>query len=88
MIICNLKRNPCLQAMSAAAMVHGDPAPYMEALASPDGAQWRTAMDEEIKSLVDEDTWTLCELPPGANLVGSKWVYTRPGAWCGTRRDG
>lgn len=32
-------------------------------------------MDEEVNSLEEEGTWTLCELPPGANLVGSKWVY-------------
>ena len=63
------------RALSAAAMIHGDPASYEEAVDCPIGPQWEGAMDEEMGSHEQEGTWTLCELPPGANLVGSKWVY-------------
>lgn len=32
-------------------------------------------MKEEIKSLVDNKTWTLVDLPRDKNLIGCKWVY-------------
>ena len=32
-------------------------------------------MDEELAALEANNTWTLCVLPPGANLISSRWVY-------------
>ncbi|CAL8119329.1 unnamed protein product [Prunus armeniaca] len=44
-----------------------------EALANP---RWKTAMNEEIKSLQKNRTWELVDLPTGKKLVGCRWVYT------------
>lgn len=32
-------------------------------------------MEEEINSLIKNETWTLEPLPPGRNTVKNKWVY-------------
>jgi hypothetical protein len=36
---------------------------------------WRTAMDEEFKSLLENQTWELVECPLGVKPVPMKWVY-------------
>ncbi|KAA0060698.1 Retrovirus-related Pol polyprotein from transposon TNT 1-94 [Cucumis melo var. makuwa] len=36
---------------------------------------WRLVMDNEIKSIEKNKTWTLIELPSGANRIEVKWVY-------------
>jgi len=36
--------------------------------------QWRQAMQEEYKTLVDNGTWSIVERPKDKNVIGSKWV--------------
>eukprot|EP00253_Pinus_taeda_P036569 PITA_36569 len=36
---------------------------------------WDTAMNEEYRSLLTNDTWDLVPLPKGRKLVRCKWVY-------------
>jgi hypothetical protein len=36
---------------------------------------WCRAMEEEVKSIEDNGTWTLTELPEGRRAVGLKWVF-------------
>ncbi|CAA7043512.1 unnamed protein product [Microthlaspi erraticum] len=38
-------------------------------------AEWRAAMAEEITTLEDNATWSLCDLPPGKKAIGYKWIY-------------
>lgn len=38
-------------------------------------SRWRSAMDEEYESLLQNNTWELVQLPPGRKLVKCKWVY-------------
>jgi hypothetical protein len=38
---------------------------------------WQKAMDEEYDALEMNGTWNLCELPPGENLVGCRWVFVK-----------
>ncbi|MCO5583724.1 hypothetical protein L7F22_037638 [Adiantum nelumboides] len=33
------------------------------------------AMQSEYDALIENDTWTLCDLPPGKKAIGTKWVY-------------
>ena len=35
---------------------------------------WRQSMQEEIKALEDNWTWTLEHLPPGKRALGNQWV--------------
>ncbi|CAM8895801.1 unnamed protein product [Rhodiola kirilowii] len=32
-------------------------------------------MNNEIKALQDNNTWTITDLPPGKNTVGSKCIF-------------
>ncbi|KAL1218311.1 Retrovirus-related Pol polyprotein from transposon TNT 1-94 [Cardamine amara subsp. amara] len=37
--------------------------------------KWRKAMEAEINSIEENDTWEPVELPKGAKVIGVKWVY-------------
>jgi hypothetical protein len=49
-----------------------DPKTFAEASGHPD---WDTTMNEEYRSLMENDTWDLVPLPKGRKLVRCKWVY-------------
>jgi hypothetical protein len=49
-----------------------DPETFAEASGHPD---WDTTMNEEYRSLMENDTWDLVPLPKGRKLVRCKWVY-------------
>jgi hypothetical protein len=49
-----------------------DPLSFEEAEKSP---KWREAMDEEMNSIVKNQTWELSNLPKGAKCIGVKWIY-------------
>jgi hypothetical protein len=36
---------------------------------------WRRAMMKEMKSIEDNATWFLTDLPPGWGEIGPKWVF-------------
>ena len=48
---------------------------FKQAVTSSNSREWVDAMDEEMKSLRDNDTFTLTTLPEGKNAVGGRWVY-------------
>ncbi|KAG7547302.1 Reverse transcriptase RNA-dependent DNA polymerase [Arabidopsis suecica] len=37
--------------------------------------KWREAMNEEINSIIKNQTWVLTELPKGVKCIGVKWIY-------------
>ncbi|CAI5482202.1 unnamed protein product [Closterium sp. Yama58-4] len=47
-----------------------------EALASWKGPAVKAAMEEEIRSLINNGTWELVERPPGVNVMKNRWVLT------------
>jgi hypothetical protein len=49
-----------------------DPETFAEASGHLD---WDTTMNEEYRSLMENDTWDLVPLPKGRKLVRCKWVY-------------
>ncbi|KAH9699499.1 hypothetical protein KPL71_024377 [Citrus sinensis] len=53
------------------------PNTFGEALRSSESDQWKLAMDEEMKSLHQNQTWELVKLPKGKRVIGNKWVYTK-----------
>ncbi|KAJ8365023.1 hypothetical protein SKAU_G00138540 [Synaphobranchus kaupii] len=56
--------------------VCGVPLTFKEAMTSTESEKWGKAMDEEIKSLEDNQTFALTKLPKGRKTVGGRWVYS------------
>jgi transposase InsO family protein len=54
-----------------------NPVTYEEAMNGSEAHQWRKAMKDEIKSLEENETWSLTELPKGKKAIGSKWVFKK-----------
>ncbi|CAI7887105.1 unnamed protein product [Closterium sp. NIES-53] len=53
----------------------GEPATLKEALESSDVEEWKKAMESELKSIEENGTWELVELPEGCNAITSKWLF-------------
>lgn len=52
-----------------------EPTNFRSAMESPQADQWGTAMEEEMDSLMNNETWTLTNLPPGRQAIENRWVY-------------
>ena len=52
-----------------------EPNTLAEAKCRSDWPLWETAIQEELDTLEAAGTWRLEEAPPGANIIGSKWVF-------------
>ncbi|RVW89517.1 Retrovirus-related Pol polyprotein from transposon TNT 1-94 [Vitis vinifera] len=50
---------------------------YKEAMASRDVAFWKEAINDEMDSIMSNQTWELVDLPPGSKPIGCKWVFRR-----------
>nr|GEY94231.1 zinc finger, CCHC-type [Tanacetum cinerariifolium] len=54
-----------------------DPRTYAEAMQSRDVAFWKEAIDDEIGSIMENNTWVLSDLPPGYKPLGfrqKEWI--------------
>lgn len=52
------------------------PQNYQDAIRSTKSQQWINAMNDEIQSLEENNTFKITQLPPGKKTVGGRWVYT------------
>ena len=52
------------------------PLSLKEAMTMKKASKWKEAADEEMRSLEEQGTWELVDLPPGRKVVGVKWVFT------------
>jgi len=52
-----------------------EPTSLADAKRHPDWPRWEEGIREELATLQAAGTWELTDLPAGANLVGSKWVF-------------
>ncbi|KAL0377077.1 UNVERIFIED_CONTAM: hypothetical protein Scaly_0825300 [Sesamum calycinum] len=55
--------------------ISNEPSSYEEALKTVDFEKWIKAMNEEIKALHDNNTWTLVPKPKDASVVDCKWIF-------------
>ena len=55
--------------------MEGDPTSFEEAMRSAHSSEWLKAMEEEMRSMSNNQVWDLEEIPKGAKTVGCKWVY-------------
>ena len=56
------------------AIIH-EPATLEEALSSEHAEQWQQAADDEMASLLANNTWELEPVPPGVKPIPVKWVF-------------
>ncbi|CAI5532888.1 unnamed protein product [Closterium sp. Naga37s-1] len=52
-----------------------EPKTLAEALSGPDAGKWKQSVKEEYDSLLENETWELCELPPGKKAISSKLIF-------------
>ena len=52
-----------------------EPANIQEAFNSEYSKEWQEATDSEYKSLLENETWELVDLPENRKAIGCKWVF-------------
>lgn len=52
-----------------------EPVNYREAMKRSDASKWSEAIEKELKTLKDNNTWDFCEVPKDVKTVSSKWVF-------------
>ena len=52
-----------------------DPKSFDEAMKSHDAAFWKEAVNDEMDSILGNNTWVLSDLPPGCKPLGCKWIF-------------
>ncbi|GJZ28234.1 zinc finger, CCHC-type containing protein [Tanacetum coccineum] len=57
--------------------VEDNPKTFDEAMKSQDVAFWKEAINDEIDSIISNNTWVLADLPPGCKPLGCKWIFKR-----------
>ena len=55
--------------------IRKDPVSFSQAMESDDSSKWMKAMNEELKSMANNDVWDLIELPNSCKPVSCKWVF-------------
>ncbi|GBM99698.1 hypothetical protein AVEN_104058-1 [Araneus ventricosus] len=70
-----VRRSERLKEMKNANIVE-IPKDYFEAQSNPNWPNWKTGMEDEIKSLNKHKIWELVDKPDNTKIVKSKWVYT------------
>ncbi|CAI7790992.1 unnamed protein product [Closterium sp. NIES-53] len=65
----------CAFAFFSPGEMPGEPATLKEALESSDAEEWKKAMESELKSIEENGTWELVELPEGRKAITSKWLF-------------
>lgn len=53
----------------------GEPENFQEAMSNDQKGKWLSAMQEELKSLLENHTYELVKLPKGKRALKNKWVY-------------
>lgn len=62
-------------AFNAEQYVKGTPTSLTEAKKSPEWKNWKEGIKDEYKSLMENNTWTLTELPKDRKTIKCKWTF-------------
>ena len=57
--------------------IEDDPKTFQEAMSSRDVAFWKEAINDEMDSLISNNTWIIVDLPPSSKPIECKWVFRR-----------
>jgi len=71
----------------AIGLTEEDPINFYQAMCSSDASKWIDAMNEEMKSMNDNDVLDLVELPKGSKPIGCKWIFKTEGIQMAILRD-
>lgn len=52
-----------------------EPVTYREAMMRGDSSKWKEAIDREMQTLKENNTWEICDPPRNDKVVSSKWVF-------------
>lgn len=78
---CRDKMNPkfldydCYVAFSAQSWIEEVPMNYRDVFGREDEKDWLAAMDDELNSLNENNTWQIINKPPNAKLLSTRWVF-------------
>ena len=64
-----------LQSFIASQDAATEPQSYEQAILGPDKEEWKASMNEEINSLLKNETWELVALPEERKAIENKWVF-------------
>ncbi|CAI7783444.1 unnamed protein product [Closterium sp. NIES-53] len=65
----------CAFAFFSPVEMPGELATLKEALESSDAEEWKKTTESELKSIKENGTWELVELPEGRKAITSKWLF-------------
>jgi hypothetical protein len=54
-----------------------DPRTFKEAMSSQDVAFWKEAIQDEMDSIMGNNTWILTDLPKGCKPLGCRWIFKK-----------
>jgi len=63
-------------ALNAISYCEEVPQIFEEIKGCDDESEWYEAVEEELASLVTNETWNLGDIPKGQKMIKSKWVFT------------
>ncbi|XP_074374128.1 uncharacterized protein LOC141714511 [Apium graveolens] len=58
-------------------IIEDDPKTFCEVMTSRDVTFWKEAIQDEMVSIMNNNTWELSDLPPGCKALGSRWIFKR-----------
>ncbi|GJU39508.1 zinc finger, CCHC-type containing protein [Tanacetum coccineum] len=73
----SLKRDEVSDQHSYCFNVEDDPKTFDEAMKFQDVTFWKKAINDEMDSIMGNNTWVLADLPPGCKPLGCKWIFRR-----------
>lgn len=62
-------------ALSAMSWIEDEPLHYGDVFGRVDEAEWRKAIENEIQSLNENETWEIVASPKTFKLLGTRWVF-------------
>ncbi|GKD75377.1 hypothetical protein Tco_1333659, partial [Tanacetum coccineum] len=57
--------------------IEDDPKTFDKEMKSRDVVFWREAINDEMDSIMGNNTWVLADLPPCCKPLGCKWIFKR-----------
>lgn len=64
-------------ALSAMNWIADAPLHYKDVQGRPDESEWFEAIDKEIQSLNENQTWEIVKSPSDAKFIGSRWIFKK-----------